>query len=165
MTRTISNKTRSLIAPSLLLSLLSFSNLCFSQTPEKQVTIYPTYGFLEDELWVVPLKAWVHESPDFARRLAARAARSQIQRHAQLANLSAEQIAHFDDRAHDFIADSESREIVDIQFDGDVDDIAYRVKDANGRVRTDRNGLITGTIRLTIEKAKFLLQTQESDDG
>jgi len=120
---------------------------------------------LEDQLWNIPLKAWVHEKPDLARRLAARAARSQIQKHAQLEDLSAEEIAYFDHRAYDFIADSESREVVDIKFAGDVDDVAYRLKDANGRTHTDRNGLIAGKIRLTTEKAAFLLQAQESDNG
>ncbi len=148
-----------------LLGVLALPVPAFAQAPEKSVTFYHSYGYLENELWTIPLKVWVHEEPDFVRRLAARAARSQIRKHADLADLSAEQIRHYDKRTRAFIADSESREVVRIRFDDDVDAINYRITDNEGRARTDRNGIVSGSIQLTAAKAAFLLDAQESKDG
>lgn len=154
-----------IVSAAFVLILIALSNSAFGQTAEKTVTFYNSYGYLQNDLWTIPLKVWVHEQPDFARRLGARAARSQIQEHAELTELTANQIAYFDERARAFIADSESREVVRIKFNNDSDDIIYRIKNNDGRARTDRNGLVSGSIQLTAAKAAILLDAQDSSDG
>ncbi|MGI9205736.1 MAG: phosphatidate phosphatase App1 family protein [Woeseiaceae bacterium] len=132
---------------------------------EKRVTFYTTYGYLENDVWTIPLKAWVHEEPDFARRFVADAARGKLQQRAQVDNLDQTQKLRFEHRIEGFIADSESRETVRFVFDADPESIVYRLRGASGESTTDRNGLIHGTINVTREKATELLERQNSIDG
>jgi hypothetical protein len=98
-------------------------------TPEKRVTFYTTYGYENTAGWIVPLKIWVHEEPDFIRRLAARVAQSELRERAGLVALSVEQESRFIFRTHGFIADSESREEVLFRFDNDPDHAVYQIRD------------------------------------
>lgn len=69
-------------------------------------------------------------------------------------------------RIRPFSADSEWRERVTFRFEGDPDAEPYRVVDSRGRaLRTDRNGIVEGMIRLPAGKADFLLEAggQEND--
>lgn len=135
------------------------------ELPEKQVTFYNTYAYQTGDTWTIPIKLWVHEEPDFVRRLAARTARSQLQSKTGIDELTSEQEVRFATRADGFIADSESRETVRFLFEGDPDSTIYQITDENGRTRTDRNGLIEGSIVLTSDKMTRLLQAQNSSDG
>jgi hypothetical protein len=133
--------------------------------PEKQVTFYTTYGFFAEGNWNIPLKLWVHEEPDFIRNLAAQAALGELQDRAGLPALTVEQEARYVFRTHDFIADSESRENVTLRFDHDPDGRAFEVRDATGENGTDRNGLISGVLRLSTGEADSLLAAQGSTEG
>ena len=42
---------------------------------EEQVTFYTTYGYEKDGVWIVPMRIWVHDKPDFVRRLELKAER------------------------------------------------------------------------------------------
>ena len=149
-------------AAQILLAAQSFAQ---DQAPEKRVTFYTTYGYLENDIWTIPLKAWVHEAPDFARRFVAAAARKELQQRARIAELNDAQIARFTHRVEGFIADSESRETVRFVFDADPESIVYRLRGAAGESSTDRNGLIQGKINVTREKAAELLERQDATNG
>lgn len=135
------------------------------EDPEKRVTFYSSYGYLSESGWVIPLKVWVHEAPDFIRTLAAKAIRDELAERARLGSL--DQIEHdlFMRRADGFIADSESGEQIDIRFDADPDAVVYRLTDVDGDDETDRNGLIESSLTLSGARANALLLAQDSDDG
>ena len=135
------------------------------EPPENHVTFYTTYGFLSEGAWNIPLKVWVHEEPDFIRRLAAKTALGQIQDRAELPALTAEMEARYVFRTHDFVADSESREKVTLSFDDDPQGRIFEIRDATGEQGTDRNGLIDGLLRLLPGEAESLLSAQGSEDG
>jgi hypothetical protein len=152
-------------APLLIFVLLFGCAIAQDGVPEKRVTFYTTYGFQGENAWHIPLKIWVHEEPDFVRRLAADAAQGELQDRAELQELTAEQEQRFIFRTHDFIADSESNELVLFRFDKDPDNTVFYVRDEDGRIGTDRNGLIEGSITISEEKADLLLAAQGSSDG
>lgn len=132
---------------------------------ENRVTFYTTYGAQQNDNWIIPLRIWVHEKPDLARALLARAVRDELVERAGLPELDQAQKDLFMYRADGFIADSESRETVSFSFDGDPDNRQYELRNAEGDSDSDRNGLIEGTITLPNEKAKKLLVAQGSDKG
>jgi hypothetical protein len=99
---------------------------------EEQVTFYTTYGYEKDGVWIVPMRIWVHEKPDFARRLALKAARKAIAKRAGIEEPDEFQKELFLSRAEDFVADSESKEVVVFKFDLDPDDKEYRLKGKDG---------------------------------
>jgi len=132
---------------------------------EKRVTFYTSFGVLNSDGWSIPVRLWVHEEPDPVRRLAARAARSELRRRAKLDDLDDAQKARFEFRADGFIADSESNEVVQIRFDNDPERSAFTVVGAEGKIATDRNGLLEGTMSLTREDAERLLAAQNSRTG
>jgi len=132
---------------------------------ENRVTFYTTYGVPNDEGWLIPLRIWVHEKPDLARELLARAVRDELAERAGIDELNQEQKDRFMHRADGFIADSESREAVMFSFDDDPASRIYRLRDENGGTTTDRNGLIEGTITISREMALALQMAQGSDNG
>ena len=151
----------------LLLALVLQSGCAIAQEalPEKRVIFYSTYAFHVTDSWQIPLKLWVYEEPDFARRLAARAIRGELQQRAEITELSSLQSDRFFFRSHAFIADSESREEIILQFDGDPDSTQFQVLGTDGRTGTDRNGLLEGLLTISHEKAQALLAAQNSADG
>lgn len=114
-----------------------------------EATIYPTYGFLQNSDWVIPLRGWVHQQrrlPDhFINNLAQAVLRCDD---AELSNFSS--------RFEDFSDNSRSEHSVTIQFDGDNEQHAFQ--------SSDINGLIEMTIRLPDAKAQDLLRQQNSAD-
>jgi hypothetical protein len=133
--------------------------------PENRVTFYTTYGAQQDDNWIIPLRIWVHEEPDLARELMARAVREELVERAGMPELDQVQKDRFMYRADGFIADSESRETISFSFDDDPENRQYRLRNAEGDSDTDRNGLIDGTITLPNETAQILLTAQDSDNG
>ncbi len=133
--------------------------------PENRVTFYTTYGAQQNDNWIIPLRIWVHEEPDLARQLMAKAVRKELVERAGLPELDQVQKDRFMYRADGFIADSESRETISFSFDGDPEKRQYRLRNAEGDSDTDRNGLIEGTITLPNETAQVLLTSQNSDKG
>jgi hypothetical protein len=130
----------------------------FFNDPE-DVTFYPTYGYFEAERgrWVVPIRLWVHEPRRVSESLVTSVA-------ARLGNVDAQQKANFRYRIANFVADSESREKVVLQFDGDGE--RYRLRNSRGRaLRTGSNGIAEGFIWLSDAAAKRLLDKQGSIDG
>ncbi len=163
MTRSVQVRLFCAVATALI--VVAASVVAQESEPEKRVTFYTTYGYLADEVWTIPLKVWVHERPDFARRFVADAARKELQQRANIEELSETQITQFEHRVEGFIADSESRETVRFLFDADPESIVYRLRSPDGDTYTDRNGLLQGRINVTQHKALELLDRQDSADG
>lgn len=135
------------------------------KTIEKQVTFYPTYGYRINGEWNIPIRIWVHEKPGFKRRGLAKAARRYLANRAGIDNLSKIEKKLFKERSEDFIADSESNEVIVLEFHNDSEHQKYPVKNGEGRFTTDRNGLIEGFLGLDEETANRLLKAQQSNHG
>lgn len=126
---------------------------------EEQVTFYPTYGYQEGDHWVIPMRVRVHERRALVENWATKLAGS-------VGKLERNEIDNFRSRITDFIADSESGEVVSLKFDNDLRNLEYRVQDTNGNFpKTDRNGLVNGVIKITLTEAKELLKQQGSQNG
>lgn len=126
---------------------------------EEQVAFYPTYGFEEGGHWVIPMRIWVHE-----RHVVADGVVKKVS--ASMGTLYPGEADHFRSRIKYFVADSESGQEVTLKFDQDPEDQEYRVQGAGGSFpKTDRNGLIEGTIRISRAQAQELLRRQGSQNG
>jgi len=69
-------------------------------------------------------------------------------------------------RIRSLAADCESREVVELQFDGDDTGALYRVRGADGDFpRTDFNGLVEGTLGLSPDRAAAIAAAQGSESG
>jgi len=125
----------------------------------KNVTFYHTYGYLDEDEWVIPLKLYVSESRPVQERAITALVRNWY-------DLDEEQTEIFRSRISAFIADSEFREEVVFVFDGDPEGEEFRLFSDDGTpLRTNLNGIKNGTIRLGRERAEQLLAQQNSMDG
>jgi hypothetical protein len=115
-----------------------------------EVTIYPSYGFLEGQDWVIPLRGWVHQDRRLPDDLIDELARAII-------HCDAADISNFRSRFDDFSDDSRSKQSVAIQFDKDDQQYSFDL--------SDLNGLIELTVRINEAKAQTLLQQQQSETG
>ncbi len=126
---------------------------------EEQVTFYPTYGYKEGDIWVIPMRVWVHERRGLAEKLLAKTA-------ASMGNLDSRETENFRLRIQDFVADSESHEVVTFKFDNDPVNQAYSIQNGHENFpKTDLNGLIEGVIKIPVTKARELLSRQGSQNG
>jgi len=143
----------------------SLSQLPAQLVAEKTVTFYTSYGYQLGENWHIPIKLWVSEQPDTARRLLGKAARRGIRNKAGVKKLNDAQQSRYENRIEDFIADSESREKVSIAFDDDPLNKHYLLSDKQGNSKTDRNGNLHGNLVLSEKRAKTLLESQNANNG
>jgi len=114
-----------------------------------EVTIYPTYGFLQGTEWIIPLRGWVHQD----RRLPDRVINELAQ---AIIHCNDAEISNFSSRFDDFLDDSRSNQAVVIQFDGDNQRHTFQL--------SDLNGLIEMTIRLPAAIVDALRSQQNSGD-
>ncbi|TVP75829.1 MAG: DUF2183 domain-containing protein [Gemmatimonadales bacterium] len=125
----------------------------------ENVTFYPTYGYLEDDEWVVPVRYWVWEDRGLVSRVVTRVASS-------MAGLEPQQVETFRHRLRPFSGDSEWRQRVTFVFEDDPLGQEYQVLDERGRApRTDRNGVVEGKVRIPAQRAEELLAAQGSQGG
>ena len=123
------------------------------------VTCYPTYGYRVGTDWHVPLRVWIHEPRFFVENTITATT-------TRVAGLSTEEAANFKYRIADLVADSESREEVHFQFEGDAASQTWRIQDKSGRFpKSDLNGIVTGFVRLSDQKARRVMERQGSTDG
>jgi hypothetical protein len=140
------------------LSLAGLSLMAACGSPPEQVTFYTGYGYRDNDVWRVPLRAWVHEDRALWRALDALPQKLGITEQRELGN--------FRSRARAFVADSQSRERVTLRFDEDPDQRDYTfTSEGEAARRTDLNGLIDGSLTLPIAKADDLLLRQRSQNG
>ena len=114
-----------------------------------EVTIYPTYGFLQNSDWVIPLRGWVHQQRRLPDHLINELAQTVI-------HCDDGEISNFSSRFEDFSDDSRSGHSVTIQFDSDNEQHTFQLSDING--------LIEMTITLPEAKAEALLERQNAPD-
>lgn len=115
-----------------------------------EVTIYPTYGYLQDGNWIIHLRGWVHQNRRLPDHLINELGQALI--HCADADLS-----NFSSRFDDFSDDSRSKQPVRIQFDADDEQHAFQP--------SDLNGLIEASIKVPEAKASTLLEQQKSVGG
>jgi len=127
---------------------------------EKKVTFFTGYGYQVDGNWEIPFRLWVSEKPDKLRRFKARGVRNILQSQAALGVLTDKQKTTYLERAQDFIADSESRETVAIEFANDPSAEKFVLRGSHGIKKTDRNGNLQGAFSLTKKRANELLAAQ-----
>jgi phosphatidate phosphatase APP1 len=116
---------------------------------EVEVTIYTTYGYMQDGEWVIPMRGRVHQKRELPDKVIARTV--------------AESIGCVDPdldlvvkRTQDFTDDSRSGQSVILTFESDPENEQY------GFPLSDLNGLIELEIKLSVEKARGLLDAQGS---
>ena len=123
------------------------------------VMVYPTYGYLDGDEWVVPMRVLVFDTRSSVERVVTRLAASRY-------SLNDRERQNFRNRLRYIVADSDSRQRPVFVFEGDPDETEYRVLDEDGSApRSDLNGLIKGTMRIPADKADMLLENNRSDDG
>jgi len=125
--------------------------------PGKQVTFYHTYGYKKKEMWVIPMRIWVHEKPEITGHAASRVAREILAGKAGIAGLNKQKKDLFKARTEAFFADSESNEVIGFQFDNDPDERDYYLQNADGDDRTDRNRRVEGVIMLSEQTVQTFL--------
>lgn len=159
MQRTLRNPFLMLLVACFLISCYTNKTQAASVLSEEQVTFYPTYGYQEGNHWVIPMRLWVHKRRGLTEKWIARIT-------ARVGTLERQEINNFRFRLVDFVADSESGEVVRLQFDSDPEHQTYRLQDHKGNFpKTDANGLIHGLIKVALSKAQTLLQQQDSQNG
>lgn len=152
------------------LFLFSFAFLIIGDPPSSSDYIEPeenrrsiiyntTYGFIDGENWVVPSRVWVHKERRWMQRLVSR-----------LLNLTSDytsdQIDILHKRLRDIAANSRSRRTVTIRFINDPEERSFRIENRIGEhPRTDRNGIITGNLKIPKDVAEELLDAQDSNKG
>ncbi|OED38105.1 hypothetical protein AB833_20655 [Chromatiales bacterium (ex Bugula neritina AB1)] len=132
---------------------------------DKLVTFYSSYGYKNNDQWHIPLRIWGREAPGRTRRIAGKGARKIIRKIVGLDKLNDARNQRVNEVAVDFLADSESRERVEFGFDNDSTAEHFSLAGKNGKLKTDRNGLVEGTITFSVKKVERLLREQESKDG
>jgi len=149
----------------LIISLLVFIAGCSTALSgiagqnENKVTFYNTFGYLEGDYWVIPMRVYVYHR----RRGIERVTTSFAKRRYRLNN---DEAKIFRSRITDIVADSEWRESVRFVFDDDPEGEEFMLMvDDGDYARTDMNGLKMGEIRIPVERAEELLNSQGSDDG
>ena len=135
------------------------------QTGNELVTFYPTYGYKVAENWHIPMRIWVREAATGIRKMLANQIRKIIRNKVELDQLTEQQIQFYSMRAENFVADNESFEKVEFQFDQDPEQQTFVLKDLDGGVRTDFNGLQIGTLVISDRRARQILHAQESNYG
>ncbi len=123
------------------------------------VIFYNTHGHLDGDEWVIPIQIYAYEHRNSVERVTTRMARRRY-------NLTPQEADRFRNRIRGLVADSESREIISFSFDDDPENEEFYLVDENGnKDRTDLNGLASGSIRLSKERAAELIDAQESTNG
>src|SRR6185503_17819591 len=112
-----------------------------------EVTIYPTYGFLQATDWAIPLRGWVHQNRRLPDHLINELAQAVI-------HCTNDELSTFGPRFDDFADDSRSKKVVTIQFDGDDEQHSFPA--------SDLNGLIEMTVKMPADKAQALLARRNS---
>ena len=125
----------------------------------RQVTFYPTYGYMDGDTWVIPLRAYVHRDRRMWERLTTRQVRSRF-------NLRPEEADNFRYRIRDFVTNSRSGRDVKIEFDNDPREQKFGIIGSDGMfMESDNYGYIDGHLRIHKEHAQELLDAQGGNDN
>ena len=124
---------------------------------DKEITVYPTYGYRTSNTWTIPLRIWVHKprhvdavSDDLIRILLGEQSGGILP--------SEQEVIRCRECVADFLADDDSGESVSFTFD--KGDKVYRFAS-----RTDHNGLVEETFEAPGDYAGWLTVTAEVKGG
>ncbi len=143
----------------LFLSLPAVAEQNTEQEQSRQVDFYPTYAYLDGEVWVIPMRVYIHRSRRIWERITTRMARNRF-------NLDSDEAANFRDRISGFVTNSRSRREVVFTFDDDPREEVYGIIGSDGLYQTTDNfGYAQGFVRIHKDRAKELLEAQKSENG
>ena len=152
-------KLFSLLILSLFLSIPAIAEPNSEQEQRRQVDFFPTYGYLDGEVWVIPMRVYVHRSRRMWERITTRMARNRY-------NLDSDEAANFRDRISGFVTNSRSGREVAFTFDDDPREEVYGIIGRDGLYQTTDNfGYAQGFVRIHKDRVKELLEAQQSEDG
>ena len=149
-----------------LISLFTVAGVDFSTKNEasdysenrRHITFYNTYAYLDGEEWVIPARVWVHKQRRWLQSLTSWTIRI-------MGEYNPDQMQIFRRRITDILADSKWRRTVSFRIGNDPEEKVYRMKDRDGiALRTDRNGIVEGKIRIPIEEAQQFFGDNQTDD-
>jgi hypothetical protein len=133
---------------------------------EKQVTVYPTYGYKKpgEDDWTIPLRVWVHKRRPVALELFALKARHHFEKDMGLPGkpitLGDEERSRLKECLRDFVADDDSFESVEISFDKGRAAESHRLNRS-----TNLSGLVEEEIKLPAAEAARLLEAHRDFRG
>lgn len=128
---------------------------------DSRITFYNTHGYFDEGEgeWVVSMRLYAYEHRNSVERITTRMARRRY-------NLTPDEADRFRSRIRGLVADSESRETVSFIIDDDPENEEFFLEDENGnQSRTDLNGIVSGKIKISEERASQLLKAQEAING
>ncbi|HET9768901.1 MAG TPA: phosphatase domain-containing protein [Thermoanaerobaculia bacterium] len=139
-------------------SLLGFAPLllAFGWPADRRplvTTFYPTYGYLDEagDEWTIPLRVWVH-SPHAKTQALVESAAGRLG-----ITMAGRERELFGSRIADIVADSRSLRDVRFVFDGDPERQVFALP------RTDLNGVVESSIKLSRARAEAILRAQRSN--
>lgn len=125
----------------------------------EMVIFYPTYGYLEEDEWVILMRTYVFEYRNVLEEVAESI--GTVGR-----ELTEEETERFHYRIKDFVVDSESREIPAFRFVDDPLQEVFQIVNSDGDpLRTDLNGLISAEFRLPVATADRITQGSAAGGG
>src|SRR5690625_7249879 len=114
----------------------------------EMVIFYPTYGYLEEDEWVILMRTYVFEYRNVLEEVGASI--GTVGR-----ALTEDETERLHDRIKDIVVDSESREIPAFRFVDDPLQEVFQIVNSDGDpLRTDLNGLISAEFRLPVATAE-----------
>jgi len=116
----------------------------------KEVTFYPTYGHLQEDEWVIPLRGWVHENRKSLGHVVTALATLK-------GSCKGQSMELFNSRSDAFLSDDKSREEIIIEFDSDPDQQQYSFEHSS-----NQNGIVEKILRLPKERINRIWQAQKS---
>ncbi len=135
------------------------------QAPEIEVVFYPTYGYLLNAEWHIPIKIWLHKKPHRLSRISGKGSRYFLRKKANIDELSEAQSKQYNQIAYDFLTDSKSRERVPFKFFNDPQNEIFELSLQEKTIKSDRNGNIEGVLVLSQIRAQEILNAQKSQTG
>jgi hypothetical protein len=102
----------------------------------KEVTFYPTYAYLQDDEWVIELRAWVHQTRTLVNWVATALADL-------IHDYDDERRGFFKARSSVFEYDDKYNENLIIEFDDDPEKIQY-----SGNAPSNQNGIVEFSLTL-----------------
>lgn len=140
----------------------------FAFAAREQITFFQTYGYKDGNHWIVPVHIHVWERGLLQRALERKIAdvAREAERFTQREINGLDEV-RFRQRIAAFAADDEGYQRITITFDKDPKERQYPLADpVTGDVlRSDRNGRVDGEIRIPLDAASELLQSQGSQNG
>lgn len=147
------------MAQILIILIMAAGFLSNDLSDDEHVIFYPAYGYEDAGDWVIPMRIYVYEYRPGTLRTITRFVR-------RIQNLTEDQGKIFSEKARDFVVDSESRKTVQFVFDDDEEEEIFAIIDEDGKyVRSSRNGIIEGDIRISKERMEQITANSGNENN